>query len=168
MPRPAMLVAMVTAPARPACATMCASCSWNLALSTLCLMPRLVSRRASFSEFSIEIVPTRHGWPFVVALVDLVGDGVELRVDGAVDQVVAVVADHVAVGRDDHDRQLVDLAELGVFGDGRTGHARELLVEAEVVLQRDRRERLVLLADVHALLGLDRLVQTLRVATAVP
>ena len=40
MPRPAMLVAMVTAPLRPACATISASCSWYLAFSTTCLMPR--------------------------------------------------------------------------------------------------------------------------------
>ena len=41
-----------------------------------------------------------------------------------------------------------------------------LLVHAEVVLQRDRGERLVLLLDAHALLGLDRLVQALRPAPA--
>ena len=42
----------------------------------------------------------------------------------------------------------------------------ELLVHAEVVLERDRREGLVLLLDPHALLGLDRLVQTLAPAAA--
>ena len=63
VPRPAMLVAMVTAPRRPACAMMCASISWNFALSTLCLMPRFSSMPRERSEFSIEIVPTRQGWP---------------------------------------------------------------------------------------------------------
>ena len=42
----------------------------------------------------------------------------------------------------------------------------ELVVHAEVVLERDRREGLVLLLDAHALLGLDRLVQALRPAPA--
>ena len=42
----------------------------------------------------------------------------------------------------------------------------ELVVEAEVVLQGDRRQGLVLLADRHALLRLDRLVQALRPAPA--
>ena len=42
----------------------------------------------------------------------------------------------------------------------------ELVVHAEVVLERDRREGLVLLLDLHALLGLDRLVQALRPAPA--
>src|SRR3712207_8879864 len=55
-------------------------------------------------------------------------------------------------------------SELAGLGHRRAGHAAELLVEAEVVLQGDRRERLVLLADLHALLGLDRLVQPLVVA----
>ena len=42
----------------------------------------------------------------------------------------------------------------------------ELVVHAEVVLQRDRGERLVLLLDPDALLRLDRLVQALRPAPA--
>ena len=42
----------------------------------------------------------------------------------------------------------------------------ELVVHPEVVLQRDRREGLVLLLDAHALLGLDGLVQALRPAAA--
>ena len=44
---------------------------------------------------------------------------------------------------------------------GGARHAGELVVHPEVVLEGDRREGLVLLLDVHALLGLDRLVQTL-------
>ena len=47
-----------------------------------------------------------------------------------------------------------------------TGHARELLVHAEVVLERNRRERLVFAAYAHALLRFDRLVQTVGVAAS--
>src|SRR5215207_8246096 len=103
----------------------------------------------------------------LVALGDLAHDRRPLAALGLEDLVVAVLADHRHVGRDLHDRQLVDLHELVRLGDGRAGHARELLVHAEVVLQRDRRERLVLLLDAHALLRLDRLVQALRPAPAV-
>ncbi len=99
-----------------------------------------------------------------VALGDVVGHGVELAVHRAVHQVVLVLADDRAVRRDGHDRQLVDLAELGILGHGGTGHARELVVEAEVVLQRDGGKRLVLLAHDDALLGLERLMQALGVA----
>ena len=101
-----------------------------------------------------------------VALDDLAADGVPLAVLRLVDLIVLVLADHVAVRRDLDDRQLVDLHELGRLGEGGAGHARELVVQAEVVLQRDRRERLALLLDVHALLRLDRLVQALRPAPA--
>ena len=61
---------------------------------------------------------------------------------------------------------LVDLVQLGRLGLGGAGHARELRVEAEVVLQRDGGQGLVLRLDLHALLGLDRLVQALVVAAA--
>ena len=97
---------------------------------------------------------------------DLPDDGAPLAVLGLVDLIVAVVADHRLVRRDLHDAELVDLLELGRLGQRRAGHAGELVVEPEVVLQRDRRERLVLLLDAHALLRLDRLVQALRPAPA--
>src|SRR3954447_17467200 len=101
-----------------------------------------------------------------VALRDLVAHRRPLAVLGLVDLVVAIVADHRAVRRDLHDAELVDLHELGGLGERRAGHARELVVHAEVVLQRDRREGLVLLLDGDALLGLDGLVQALGPAPA--
>ena len=54
------------------------------------------------------------------------------------------------VGRDGDDVELVDLPELVGLGHGRAGHARELLVELEEVLQRDRRQRLRLFLDLDA------------------
>ncbi len=108
-----------------------------------------------------------HGLTLVVALLDLARDRAPLALAGLVDLVVAVHANHRHVGGDLHHADLVDLHELGGLGEGRARHARELVVHAEVVLQRDRRERLVLLADAHALLGLDGLVQALRPAPAV-
>ena len=107
-----------------------------------------------------------HRLAVLVAGRDLSDDRAPLALLGLVDLIVAVVADHRHVGRDLHDRQLVDLHELGRLGQRRAGHAGELVVEAEVVLVGDRGERLVLLLDRHALLGLDRLVQPLRPAPA--
>ena len=63
VPRPAMLVEMVTAPLRPACATMKASRSCCLAFRTLCGMPFLRSSDATTSDFSTLTVPTSTGWP---------------------------------------------------------------------------------------------------------
>ena len=64
VPRPAMLVATVTAPLWPASATTFASSACCLALSTECGTPRFFSRPESSSDFSTEVVPTSTGWPF--------------------------------------------------------------------------------------------------------
>ncbi len=167
-PRPAMLVAIVTAPGAPASAIVSPSRSAysGLAFSTECWMPLSLSSSDSCSETSTEIVPTSTGCPAHVALLDLADDRAGLALLGLVDLIVVVLADHRAVRGDLDDRQVVDLHELVRLGERRAGHARELVVHAEVVLERDRRERLVLLLDAHALLGLDRLVQAFRPAPA--
>ena len=66
----------------------------------------------------------------------------------------------------DGDVELVDVVELVRFGFGRAGHARELLVEPEVILNRDRREGLRFAVDLHAFLRFDRLVQPIAPAAA--
>ena len=66
----------------------------------------------------------------------------------------------VAVGRDGKDVEPVDLAEFLGFGFRRSGHARQLLVHAEVVLEGDRGERLVLLLDLQPFLGFDGLMES--------
>ena len=76
-----------------------------------------------------------------------------------VDHVRILKPQHRLVGRNHHDLQLVNLLELRRLGLRRARHAAQLLVEAKIILERDRGQRLVFLADVHALLGLDRLVQ---------
>ena len=101
-----------------------------------------------------------------VALLNVVGNGVVLGLNGTVHQVLVVNTLNGFVGGDDLDGQLVDLAELGVLGECRTGHTGELVIQAEVVLQGDGGQRLVLLAHEHALFGLDGLMQALGVAAA--
>ena len=109
-------------------------------------------------------MPTRTGWPASWRSRDVVDDGVVLRHLGAIDEVGLVLADHRPVGRDRDDAELVDRVELGGLRLGRARHARELRVHAEVVLQGDRGERLVLVLDLDALLRLDGLVHALVVA----
>jgi hypothetical protein len=58
------------------------------------------------------------------------------------------------------------VTELRGFRLRGTGHAPQLLVHAEVVLQSDGRECLVLFLDAHAFLGLDRLVEAFGVTTS--
>ena len=64
VPRPAMFVAIVTAPNLPACATIIASFSCDLAFNTSCGIRASVNNLLNFSDFSIETVPIKTGCPF--------------------------------------------------------------------------------------------------------
>ncbi len=92
-------------------------------------------------------------------------DGTIRRDDRDFHEIVAVVADDGTIRRDDRDFQLVDLVELRLFRLGRAGHAGQLLVHAEVVLDGDRGHGLRLALHADPFLGLDRLVQSLAPAT---
>ena len=63
VPRPAMLVAIVMAFGRPACATISASRACCFAFSTSCGRSAFARWPDSISEFSIDVVPTSTGWP---------------------------------------------------------------------------------------------------------
>ena len=100
-------------------------------------------------------------------LAALVGDDdlghhrVELLRLGDEHLVALVVTDHIAIGGNHHHFEVVNILELEGFGVGRAGHARELFVEAEIVLEGDAGESLVFLLDLDALLGFHRLVQAI-------
>ncbi len=106
--------------------------------------------------------PDQHRPARLVDLTDLVEDRLVLLAVGPVDDVGVAIAGQWPVGGNGDDVERVDLPELVRLGHGRAGHARELLVELEEVLERDRGEGLVLLLDLHPLLGLDRLMQPIR------
>ena len=108
----------------------------------------------------------QHRLAALVPLGDVVDDRTELRLLALVDEVGLIVADHGLVGGDRHHGQLVRAHQLGRLGGGGTGHPGQLVVHAEVVLQGDRGEGLVLLFDLHTLLGLDGLVDAFAPAAA--
>ena len=62
--------------------------------------------------------------------------------------------------------ELVDVLEFGGLGLGGAGHAGELLVEAEVVLEGNGGQRLIFLADVDAFLSFDGLMKAVGPAAA--
>ena len=97
---------------------------------------------------------------------DLLDDGAQLAGLVFIHDVGVVDADDGLVRRDLDDVEIVDSGKLLLLGHGRAGHAGELAIEAEVVLERDGRERLVLALHAHVLLGLDGLMQTVAVAAA--
>ena len=106
----------------------------------------------------------QHRLPPLLAFADVGNDRCVLLVGCAVNLVIEILADHRHVGRDDHRFQTVNLLKLVGFGVGRASHPGELAVHAEVVLEGDRGQRLVLVLDRHAFLGLHRLVQAVRPA----
>ena len=63
VPRPAMFVAIVTAPFWPAIATISASRAWFFAFSTSCGTWASERKRERISELSTVTVPIRIGWP---------------------------------------------------------------------------------------------------------
>ena len=165
-PRPAMFVAIVTAPCWPASLMISASRACSFAFRTLCWTPWRVSSCERYSDVSTAIVPTSTGWPF--SLRSLMSRATAANLPSFVLKTrscssLRATATFVGISTT---FEVVDLDELLLLRLRRAGHAAELLVEAEVVLQRDRRERLVLFLDPDALLRLDRLVQALAPAAA--
>ena len=83
------------------------------------------------------------------------------------DQVVLVGPHHRAIGGDDYDVQVVDLHEFRRLGIGRAGHAGNLLVKAEEVLEGDGRQGPVTPGYLDLLLGLDGLVKAVGISPSV-
>ena len=97
---------------------------------------------------------------------NFVGGGVIFFLLRPIDDVGILETQHCLVGRDDHHFQIIDLVELGCFGFRRAGHAGQLFVHAEIVLEGDGGERLVFALDLDVFLGFDRLVQSVGPAAA--
>ncbi len=168
----AMLVAIVTAAGAPRLGqAMCASRSMLLGVQPaprarrLSLLPGGGRRETRTSRSR----SCQRGAPAVRAfdaILDVLNDGLELVLLREVDEIRVVAAHHRLVGRNDHHLEAVDLHEFRRFGVGGAGHAGQFLVEAEVILEGDRGDGLVLLAHPHALFGFHRLVQAIRPAPA--
>ena len=97
---------------------------------------------------------------------DLADDAFVFLVRRPVDLVVLVKPRDGPVGGHLDHVEVVDLHELVGLGRGGAGHARELGIETEVVLERDRRQRLILGLDLNMFLRFERLVQAFRIAPA--
>ena len=98
---------------------------------------------------------------------DRPGDAAEFILDILVETVLLVDPLHRLVGRDGNDVHLVDFVKFGRFGRSGAGHARNLGIHAEIILEGDGRERLVFRLDLDAFLGLHRLMQAIRPAATI-
>ena len=101
-----------------------------------------------------------------MAIFDLVNDRVVFFAARFVDAIVVIFARHRPIRRDDHDVELVNVVKLVRFGFRRAGHAGQLVIKPEIILNRDRGERLRLAIDLHAFLRFDRLMQSVAPAPA--
>ena len=108
----------------------------------------------------------QHRLAVFLKFLDFFGRVAEFLFFGAVDHVLEFFADHRPVGGNHRDIELIDLVEFGRFSFRRAGHARQFLVHAEVVLEGDGGERLVLALDFDAFLGFHGLVQPVAPAAA--
>ena len=108
----------------------------------------------------------QHRLAALVAVADVLDGRFVLFARGLVDAVQLVLALARAVGRNHDGFQAVDFLELVGLGIGRAGHAGQLAVQAEIVLEGDRGQRLVLGLDLHAFLGFHGLVQAFAPAPA--
>ena len=97
----------------------------------------------------------QHRSAAVSHLLHLLDDGLVLLALRLIDTVVHVGAYNRAVGGHLHHVELVDIPELAGLGDCRTGHTSQLMIHAEVILQRNGGIRLRGCLHRHVLLGLD-------------
>ena len=102
-----------------------------------------------------------------MALLHLSDNGPEFAGLGLVHHVGVVHPGDGPVGGNLHHVQAVDGAEFLLFGEGRTGHAGELAVKPEEILEGDGGQGLALPRHGDPFLGLDGLVEAFVVAPAV-
>ena len=95
----------------------------------------------------------------IVFLHDAVYHGGEFFLFRAVNDVGMLFANQIAISRNDHDIEVINLAEFRSFRFRSTGHARQFLVHAEIILKGDGGEGLIFALDFHAFLGFHGLVQ---------
>ncbi len=107
-----------------------------------------------------------HRLPLFVALLNLADYRHILAALGLVDAVVKVLSDNRLVCGHGNNVQTVNLLELVLLGERRTGHTGKLCVHTEEILEGDCRESAALVLDIDALFCLNRLVQTVGIASA--
>ena len=95
-------------------------------------------------------------------LTDRFNDGRVFFFRRAIDMIVIVNPRDRAVCWHFHNAKPIDRHEFFGLGRGRTRHAAELVIQAEIILEGDRSHCDVLGLDLAAFLGFNRLVQTIR------
>ena len=106
----------------------------------------------------------QHGLTFLVALLHLVADRLQLAAHILVDLILVILAYNGLVCGNFDNVKGVYLTKLVLLRHSRTRHTRQLLIQTEEILERYGSKGLALAVYLNALLSLDSLVQTLVVA----
>ncbi len=155
VPRPAMLVEMVTAPGRAGPGDDRGLELVVLGVEDLARDARPGQGRGELLRFPNARRPHKDGTARGVDGCDLPDEGLALGLPVSEHDVGQVPAHARPVGRHDDDAEAVEFLELSRRGLGRGRHAAKRRIEPEEVLERDRAEDAPLGAAPHPLLGLD-------------
>ncbi len=98
--------------------------------------------------------------------VNVLDDGFVFFFDRAIDFIVFVNTLDGKIGRNFQNFETVNIAELFRFRCSRTGHAGELGIHAEIVLESDRSQCLVFRLDRNLFLRFQCLMETFRITAA--
>jgi hypothetical protein len=101
-----------------------------------------------------------------MAFFDFPYNGAVLGILRLINDVRQIFTDHRFVGRNDIDIEFINLIEFVFFRLGRTGHAGQLIVHTEIVLEGNRRQGLAFALDLDIFLGFDGLMQAIAVTAA--
>ena len=139
----------------------------GVGISEVVLLPALLAQHlGKLLGFFDRRGADQNGLPAFLALLDQRDDGAVFFDRGAIDLVVIVEAGERHVGGDFQHLEIINVEKLVGLGQRRSGHAGELLVHAEIVLERDRGECLVFRLNLLMLLRFQRLVQAFGIAPA--
>ncbi len=108
----------------------------------------------------------QHGSSRVAHEFNFLDNSKELLLGCLIDAVGHIIADDRLVGGDGHDIQFVDVHELTSLGLGSTGHTRQLVIHAEVVLQGDGGKGLCGSLYLHVLFRFHSLMQSVAPSAA--
>ena len=109
----------------------------------------------------------QHGTSGLDEHLDFLDDGFIFLTLCLIHAVVHVLACNRTVGRNLHHVEFIDVPKLAGLGYGRTGHTRQLMIHAEIVLQGNRGKSLGCSLHFNVLLGFHSLMQAVAPTTPV-
>ena len=145
----------------------------NLCFFFMIFCVQHVMRNAATLQHSAELLrlcdrgrTDKHRTAGLMAFLNLIDSSLIFSNTRLINNVRIIHTDHRLIGRYNDNRQVINLLELLLLSLSRTGHASQLIVHTEVVLEGDGSQGLAFAFNLYALLSLDSLMQTFGEAAA--